>query len=196
MEADVTTSTVTTYICPDGYVCMGGAIHESLNNDVNVRLCAVGWFCNLSVSGVPESPCPINYYNKSKGQTSCLPCPQGFVCDKIGTVDPIPCKVGHYCPTYDPTNPTIISSGVLSGTVATSMIPCPAGSFNPNQYAYHVGQCWPCTPGKYCVKGSDAPTGICNEGYVCSSSSGVANPNSAMIASNTTPFTGTSYDAS
>lgn len=67
MDVDVTTSTDTTYICPDGYVCMGGAIHESLNNDVNVRLCAVGWFCNLSVSGVPESPCPINYYNKSKG---------------------------------------------------------------------------------------------------------------------------------
>jgi len=52
-------------MCPDGYVCLGGAIHESLNDDVTVRLCSVGFFCKLSTStnNTPEEQCPINYYN-------------------------------------------------------------------------------------------------------------------------------------
>ena len=63
-EADVTNGDKN-YVCPDGYVCLGGAIHESLNDDVTVRLCSVGYYCKLSTSATdtPEAPCPINYYN-------------------------------------------------------------------------------------------------------------------------------------
>jgi hypothetical protein len=48
-EADVTNGDPL-YMCPDGYVCLGGAIHESLNDDVTVRLCSVGYYCKLSTS--------------------------------------------------------------------------------------------------------------------------------------------------
>ena len=53
--------------CPDGYVCLGGAIDVSKNDNVTVRLCSIGYYCALSTTGVAESPCPINYYNKALG---------------------------------------------------------------------------------------------------------------------------------
>lgn len=169
--ADVTGSDAR-YKCPDGYVCLGAAIHESKNDNVTVRLCSIGYFCSLSTStsNTPEEPCPINYYNKVKGQTQCLPCPAGFVCNKLATVDPVPCKVGFYCPQFSAGNVDISTSGELSGATRTTQIPCPAGTFNPNQYASNVNQCWPCTPGKYCLEGSEAPKGICDQGYVCTGS--------------------------
>ena len=107
-EAEVTGSDVN-FMCPDGYVCLGGAIHESLLDNTTVRLCAVGYFCKLSTSATntPEEACPINYYNKSLGQTVCLPCPAGFTCEAVGTVDPVPCKTGYYCPQFSPTNTEI-----------------------------------------------------------------------------------------
>lgn len=31
--------------CPDGYVCMGGAIHPSNLDDVTIKLCDAGSYC-------------------------------------------------------------------------------------------------------------------------------------------------------
>jgi hypothetical protein len=108
---DVLNPTDNRYVCPDAYVCLGGAIDVSLNDGVTVRLCNPGYFCNMSGGFAPEEPCPINYYNNVPGQTACDPCPKGFYCNKLANTTPTPCPTGHFCPTYDPTDPIIQSSG-------------------------------------------------------------------------------------
>lgn len=56
---------VENYPCPDGYVCMGGAIHPSNLDLVTIKLCPAGWYCP-SGQGT-ELVCPINYYNPMEG---------------------------------------------------------------------------------------------------------------------------------
>jgi hypothetical protein len=54
--------------CPDGYVCLGSAIHPSNLDDVTIKLCPVGYYCSQANSD-PELPCPVNYYNPIEGQS-------------------------------------------------------------------------------------------------------------------------------
>ena len=166
-------------------------------DNVTVRLCAVGAFCSLSTSTTnePETLCHINFYNPVEGQTTCQPCPNGFTCDERGATSPVACPVGHYCPKYDATNSEILTEGdfsVVETTKRTNKIACPAGTYNPNEYSSSRASCSPCPPGKFCVKGSDAPTGICNEGYVCTGQQSVSEPGKyqadGVTLSTTTPF--------
>lgn len=52
--------------CPDGYVCLGSAIHPSNLDDVTIKLCPVGYYCSQA-NADPEIPCEVNYYNPKEG---------------------------------------------------------------------------------------------------------------------------------
>ena len=110
--------------CPDGYVCLGSAIHPSNLDDVTIKLCPVGYYCSQANSN-PELPCPVNYYNPKEGQYECQPCPAGHICESTGISVPDPCPWGYYCPEFDPlVDPT------------TNKFPCPAGTYNSDLYLY------------------------------------------------------------
>lgn len=52
--------------CPDGYVCLGGAIHPSNLDDVTIKLCPAGSYCKqvpVAPDTETENLCKINYYN-------------------------------------------------------------------------------------------------------------------------------------
>ena len=83
--------------CPDGYLCLGGAIHPSNRDDVTVRLCPKGSYCAMTSTGNRETPCAIGYFNPREGQSACEPCPDGFTCPVTGMVAPEPCPRGSYC---------------------------------------------------------------------------------------------------
>lgn len=117
------TSGTSAYLCPDGYVCMGGAIHPSNLDEVTIKLCPEGWYCP-SGQGT-ELVCQINYYNPMKGQTTCVVCAQGFECPDTGLIWPSACPAGKYCPTYDPANSDMIAAG-------TNALNCPAGTYSSN----------------------------------------------------------------
>jgi len=38
-----------TYKCPDGYLCLGSAIHPSNRDDVTIKFCPVGFFCTQAL---------------------------------------------------------------------------------------------------------------------------------------------------
>jgi len=73
-------------------------------------------------------------------------------------VYPDPCPRGYYCP-----------SGVAK-------IPCPAGTYNSQEYATGTGSCIACPPGKYCEAGGATFTDNCKAGYVCVGGNTIADP--------------------
>ena len=55
--------TYTTFTCPAGYICESGAIHPSSRDDIKVKFCPVGSFCDKSIGLFARVQlCPINYY--------------------------------------------------------------------------------------------------------------------------------------
>jgi hypothetical protein len=152
--------------CPDGYVCMGSAIHPSNLDDITIKLCPAGYYCSQA-NPSPEILCPINYYNPKEGQAQCLPCAAGHVCESEGIIWPDPCPRGHYCPEFNPGFPDFMS---------TNKIPCPAGTYNSDTYLTDVDECVNCPPGKFCNEGSSGFSGYCDAGYVCVGGSDTPTP--------------------
>jgi len=151
-------TSATQVTCSPGYLCKGGAVHPSVNDDVTVSLCPVGNTC-LSTRTTVQQPCLAGTYQNMKGQTSCNACIAGFNCPIAGLELPVPCTEGSYCPA------------------GTHPVPqCPAGTYNSLKYAKAVTDCYPCPPGKYCEIGSTAFTGYCDAGFVCTGGSAVKAP--------------------
>ena len=46
-------------------------------------------------------------------------------------------------------------------------IPCPAGTFNPDENGLNIASCLPCTAGFYCLEKAEQPTGVCEKGFYC-----------------------------
>lgn len=79
-------------------------------------------------------------------------------------VDIIDCPVGFYCPAVD-----AVSS--------ESPTPCDKGQYQPNLNALGVDWCLECPPGKYCANtGMELPSGNCDGGFYCRTSSSLNNP--------------------
>lgn len=152
------------YVCPEGYLCLGGAIHYSQLDNVTVTLCAAGAYCKKSV----QYPCHDHMYNPRMAQGDCVYCPAGFYCpednsnagedeeDKVGTIWPTPCPVGKYC-----------EAATALSVAGVYWIDCPAGTYSPVERLSTASQCLDCPPGVYCTGGEDTWTDYCEEGYIC-----------------------------
>ncbi|XP_023932215.1 multiple epidermal growth factor-like domains protein 11 [Lingula anatina] len=130
-------------ICPAGFACTG-ATGSPL---VEMLICAKGHYCpNGTVSDV-QFPCPGGTYNSYTGMSQlsdCKTCPAGQLCPP-GTYEIVEaysmCDRGHYCP---------------AGT--NQSVPCPGGTYNPDEGSIAVTFCRGCPIGHYCPAGSVDPT--------------------------------------
>jgi hypothetical protein len=67
-EYDMTAATAID--CPAGYVCLGGAIHQSNRDEVTIRFCSPGKYCDISLGAAyREKDCEPGTYNKMEGQS-------------------------------------------------------------------------------------------------------------------------------
>ena len=140
-----------TGLCTGGYYCPGG---QSSPNPTQY-ICPSGNYCPEG-SGSPMI-CPAGQYQTAQGKDFCELSPAGSYttggpgADALGQT--FPCPVGYYCPP---------------GTSSPSQYPCPNGTFSNLTSLNLESQCWPCTPGSYCLnEGISEPTGLCHAGYFC-----------------------------
>ena len=97
-------------------------------------------------------PCDAGYYGEETAmtQSTCSgKCRPGFYCDAGEHTHSPPtkfCNVGNYC---------------IEGSSIEQ--PCPAGTYQPNEYQY---ECIQCPQGFYCDEGVALPT-ICGAGHRC-----------------------------
>ena len=154
----------TSYPCPAGYLCEGGAVHPSKRDNISVKLCPSGYFCDKSKGAqTSKQLCPENYYQSIEGQATCFSCPAGYMCPATGTVNPEPCPRGHYCLAPTATFASVLASGVAEVTKN----PCVPGTYNSGELAQSTTDCTDCPPGKYCLGGEQSYSGLCDPGFVC-----------------------------
>ena len=176
--------------CPIGtYSNVTGLYQES-----DCKLCIPGFYCDELNLLAPYKQCEAGYYCP-KGSTQSTDiqqiCPKGNYCPP-GTADPKPCQIGSYqdeeqqsdcklcqdgnqCDTNGLTSQNVCEEGKYCKD--QKIIPCPAGTYNPNRGLADVSQCKGCDPFKYCEGGQDSVTGNCDAGYDCSDGNfAIANP--------------------
>ncbi|KAJ9462458.1 Cytadherence high molecular weight protein 2, partial [Diplonema papillatum] len=164
-------------LCPGGQFCTGGLAQPD-------GACAAGWYCpggnnNSQPVGLecpgglycPEASiagrvCPAGTYIPATrtGSLGCDTCPAGFFCnadeqeeapwsDFTSYIIPQFCPQGYYCP---------------EGTSLYNAFPCPPGYFGNSTMLTAVTECYPCTPGRYCLlEHATLEHGDCREGYFC-----------------------------
>ena len=138
--------------CGAGFYCSGGDASES-------NECTRGHYC--PAGSAEELECAAGTYQPETGQSSCIDCPAGYYCLQ-GAYATVSCPKGHYCP---------------SKTTYGEQYPCPSGTYNSLLGQTSSSACKSCDKGKYCMlPGSDSVTGLCSEGYYCSSGAKVSNP--------------------
>ena len=151
------------YKCPAGYYCQGTGV-------INPVACAIGFYSDEGASACTN--CEIGYYCPEVGiskanKLALYVCPAGMYCNDLAThglsiypnLDDHGCIVGNYCP---------------AGTIAP--VPCPSGTYNPVRGRGSVSDCLttvqgyytisgassyistPCSPGYFCLAGSNTPT--------------------------------------
>ena len=152
-------------------------------------MCTEGKYCPTGVSAPVN--CPVGTFSNVSGlgrEEDCQLCTPGMYCDTPGAVQSTgSCDAGYFCISGVNTSAPIVYSttfdvGTAAGgvcpagsycAVGTSLpTPCPMGTFNNHTGGTGVSACTVCTPGSYCEgTGNSYPTGICNNGYYCSSES-------------------------
>ena len=102
-------------------------------------------------------------FGNETGLSGCHACPVGYFClvGSITYIDSV-CPEGYFCP--------------LETETATAN-PCPAGTFSNRTGQTDASECLPCPGGYYCDSTDlTASTGLCREGWYCSSGSASATP--------------------
>ena len=65
-------------------------------------------------------------------------------------------------------NSIMFSFNVFSTFIATATeIPCPRGTYNPDENGESIAACRPCTAGYYCLEKTVTPTKQCDQGFYC-----------------------------
>ena len=173
------------YTCPAGHYCDGGDT-TTFKNCPRGSYCPEGSFepepCPAGTYGTDEelvsadecTPCARGFYCPSRGQTTyTLQCDAGFLClegcdspdgGQPNGVDLLYCPAGNYCP---------------QGT--THEVPCPPGTYRPEDGAAAVEDCYPCSQGEYCgTSGLTEPTGNCSAGYYCHHNNSIPTPETGV----------------
>ena len=146
--------------------------------------CEAGGYCPEGTN-LTSLLCPIGTYSASTSLyhiSQCTPCTSGSYCDEVGMTSPAaicdagfvcedgsinaeggqvsgpasnPCPAGHFC-----------EAGSAQGD------PCPIGTYSGSTQNVDVNDCTDCPSGSYCNEtGLSAPSGLCSEGFICTSSS-------------------------
>jgi hypothetical protein len=139
-----------------------GSTSSSTNNIGG--MCPAGGYCPRG-SSLPTQ-CPAGTYNNNSGATSasdCQSCPAGYYC--AGSRNPYPtgpCKGGYYC-TGGSSSATQYTTppGYYSIPGSSAGIPCPAGTYQPEQ---GQGNCTACPEGWYCKNITTTVPRICPRG--------------------------------
>lgn len=127
---------------PSSYVrCPLGSYNLNLGSTSpnDCLTCPAGNFCPSQIGSYLISPCPPGTYNPNSGNTTssaCLPCTGiGAYC-ALGSFSQIMCPSGHYCSS------------------ASTSIPCPAGTYNPNNGTTNASACSLCPKDSQSTVGS------------------------------------------
>ena len=142
-----------TGLCAEGWYCSRGAWSDrpiTLGNATTNDTC----FCPSDVTGGKCQPgefCPV-------GSHAPLPCTPGHYCDRTELASNVgPCSAGHYCTLgawrpdpLDGTTGDLCPKGHYCPEATAVPNPCPPGSFSNATGNQAVGDCLPCTPGRYC----------------------------------------------
>lgn len=170
--------------CAAGYVCLAGASSATPSGvaDITGYRCPKGHFCDgASLAGA--TPCHLGTMQPAEQSATCPPCPAGSFCSTRGAEEAGPCPAGAYCPAG-----------------STRPASCPAGTYRASSGGETIGDCAPCSAGKYCeLPGGSAATGPCKAGFLCGSGSATATPWAfvwgAKVPATVDPATGTSIPA-
>ena len=145
--------------CDPGFACLDPGTNTSPHDDI----CPDGYYCNVldvlpTGYGTRQIACPAGTYGVKEGgispEDACAVCPAGSYCVAAST-DPQTCPEGYFCP---------------QGTHASDEYACPAGTYNDQQGAVSLADCYACPEGYYCPAGSSTgndASRICPAGYVC-----------------------------
>ena len=126
------------YKCPPKFHCP----NEGMTNYKGFE-CPVGHYCPHGTSDYTSTPCPEGTFTDRTdlhNVVHCSPCPKGFHCAAGSTSSTgiTECEQNKYCPT---------------GTQASAVPLCPAGSYAPYTMSMSLEDCLICPPGKYCLAG-------------------------------------------
>ena len=159
-------------LCSAGYFCLTASDTPTPTaNDERGSICPRGHYC---IEGsVRPIGCNAGTHNPIIGQNQCFPCLAGYYCPENSTESDLPCPVGHYC---------------IEGTAYATQYPCPIGHYNDLTERKDISDCNPCEAGLYCgATGLDAPSGLCDGGWYCSSESPSPQPSDPMFGAMCTP---------
>ena len=159
-------------LCSAGHYCSLGSTSATPNAvDETGGICPRGHFCPEG-SSYPI-PCESGSHNPDFGQEQCFPCLAGYYCPE-NTTDPfLVCPVGHYCP---------------ESTRYDREYPCPAGTYNDQLQRRDISDCKRCPPGQYCEGfGLEFPSGLCDGGWYCVSSSPSSTPDNSTYGGKCRP---------
>ena len=129
-------------------------------------------------------PCPIGTFQPFAGQGDCIDANPGHFVQYPGSDSEEPCPIGTYNPVSGSNSPfscIVVSEGAFSGEGSPNQtfsspgffvngenlgvqIPCPAGTYNPQEGSYSVGDCLDVPEGSYAIEGSYQPS-IASAGY-------------------------------
>lgn len=176
----------TCFNCPKGYYCP--------TNTIDPIICTSGSYCPEGTgTAIPSCP-PGSYapYTGLEEDSQCLLCSPGKYCSIQGLSAPDgDCAAGTIC--YAGAINSNGDLGILGGSSEScpaghyctegvvAPIPCPIGTFRSGTGGSILGDCLPCSPGKYCpVVGLTTAVLDCSEGYYCVSGAVIFKPSDGI----------------
>ena len=198
------------YFCPPGstnstaVLCPAGSVCPSGTSDTNAQTCPAGSFCPPGLGAVNSSyVCPAGTFS-GPGRAMCMLCSGGHFCSSANQTSDNgqPCTAGYFCPPgstamtpcgnasvyckLGASQPTVVdpgfySIGSVNGSMQTSTVqcpmgsycnngvkrPCPAGTYRDTMAATVPADCAQCPSGSYCGVGASSPTSCGTAAVYC-----------------------------
>ncbi|PIK35709.1 hypothetical protein BSL78_27465 [Apostichopus japonicus] len=156
------------YDCPEGYYCLGGADSSS-----DPLACPRGTFGNRTgMSALSHcSDCIPGHYCETEGLAE----PTGLTSAGYWSITRA-IQSGPFDDTYS-ADFSICPEGFYCEEGSGNPDPCPPGSFSSSTHLGAIGECTPCTAGKYCPDyNMTVEAGDCDAGYYCNEGSASIRP--------------------
>ncbi|PIK41162.1 hypothetical protein BSL78_21986 [Apostichopus japonicus] len=156
------------YDCPEGYYCLGGADASS-----DPLACPRGTFGNRTgMSALSHcSDCIPGHYCETEGLAE----PTGLTSAGYWSITRA-IQAGPFDDTYS-ADFSICPEGFYCEEGSGNPDPCPPGSFSSSTHLGAIGECTPCTAGKYCPDyNMTVEAGDCDAGYYCNEGSASIRP--------------------